>query len=225
MNSNLERIYAEYSQKFKDFATDFANSLTPKTREEFRVLLEGQYDKELKEAQQYELYLIKAKNRLYSKLLHSQSKLSKKEKATQWYERLFERFQHKGLLEDLLKATMLHMGISVYVLEAEESATELQDDFDEEVDVETETSEESATEPPAETSAAPSEPEQGETPPPEEPAAEQTTEAENAKPAGYWQNRRRSRNKKESAAQDVEVAEGANEQPTASLKREEVSDD
>lgn len=98
----MDNLIFEFGKDTNHFASTYAGKMPPAIKSQLQDLMFTGFAKEIEAIQQREELEIKYKKKFYDKLLRTKRKLVNKDRADAWFDKIFQKYFNKGILEHLI---------------------------------------------------------------------------------------------------------------------------
>lgn len=98
----MDKLVFDFGDDIKYFAQTHGGTMPPAIKTQLQDLMFTSFAKEIDAITEREELEIKYKKKFYNKLLHAKLKLAKRDKADAWFDKVFQKYFNRGILEHLL---------------------------------------------------------------------------------------------------------------------------
>ena len=98
----MDKLVFEFGDDIKYFAKNHGGTMPPAIKTQLQDLMFTSFAKEIDAITEREELEIKYKKKFYNKLLHAKLKLAKRDRADAWFDKVFQKYFNRGILEHLL---------------------------------------------------------------------------------------------------------------------------
>lgn len=98
----MDKLVFEFGDDIKYFAQNHGGTMPPAIKTQLQDLMFTSFAKEIDAITEREELEIKYKKKFYNKLLHAKLKLAKRDRADAWFDKVFQKYFNRGILEHLL---------------------------------------------------------------------------------------------------------------------------
>lgn len=98
----MDELIFKFGEDTNHFADNYGSRMPPAIKTQLQELMYTGFAKEVEAIQQREELEIKYKKKFYDKLLRTKRKLVNKDRADAWFDKVFQKYFNRGLLEHLI---------------------------------------------------------------------------------------------------------------------------
>lgn len=98
----MDKLVFAFGDDIKYFAQNHGGTMPPAIKTQLQDLMFTSFAKEIDAITEREELEIKYKKKFYNKLLHAKLKLAKRDRADAWFDKVFQKYFNRGILEHLL---------------------------------------------------------------------------------------------------------------------------